>query len=307
MKLMTLCTLTALGMLLSTPAQLSEQHQPSDQQEIGIGLSVCEQGECSSDLRTLRRLSRYGSGDASAVIALAYASGEGYEYDADEALRFLQHGVRQGSAMAMYLQSDWYQRGFLLPQDAVKAEELLDRAVAQNYAPALYLKASKLIQTHQPEDITKAAELLKKGDEQRHMDSMYLYARLQTFGLGTEQDLEAAGRTFRNLAIHGYPNARAQLQDIIDTLQQDAEQHELVAYFNDVDSIEVIQVVGQRNQLTSQLGSLARQLDNSGQYIRGSIGSRIRGTNCENSGSPCSVIRSNGTSSTITDMITGSQ
>lgn len=302
MKLITtLCSLAVVSVLLSSPVQSSEQ------QELSLGLSVCEQGECSSDLRTLRRLARYGSGDASTVIALAYASGEGYEFDADEAIRFLQQGVRQGSAMAMFLQSDWYHRGFLVAQDKVKANELLDRAVAQSYAPALYLKASRLLQTHQPDDITKAADLLKKGDSQRHMDSMYLYARLQTFGLGTEQDLAAAGRTFRNLAIHGYPNARAQLQDIIDALEQDEEQQELVAYFNDVDSIEVIQVVGQRSQLTSQLGSLARQLDNSGQYIRGSVGSRIRGANCENSGSPCAVIRSDGTSSTLTDMISGSQ
>lgn len=279
----------------------------SEQPEQVAGISVCEQDECTNDLRKLRRLARYGSGDAAAVIALAYASGEGYEHDPEEAIRFLQQGVRYNSAMAMFLQSDWYRRGFLLPQDEAKANELLDKAVAESYAPAIHQKAAFLIQTHQDENIAEAVAILQEAAEQRHMDSMYLLARLQQFGLGTEQDLPAAGRAFRSLAINGYPNARQQLNDVIQQLQQDDEQQELIAYFEEVDNIEVIQVVGQRNQLNTQLGHLARQLDNSGQFIRGTTGSRIRGSSCENSGSPCAVIAPDRSSSSINEMLTGSQ
>ncbi|MCH8536417.1 MAG: sel1 repeat family protein [Alkalimonas sp.] len=301
MKLSSLCSVAAVCLLLPLSSYASEQPEQT------AGISVCEQGECTNDLRKLRRLSRYGSGDASAVIALAYASGEGYELNPEEAVRFLQQGVRQNSAMAMFLQSDWYRRGFLLPQDEAKAMELLDKAVAAHYAPAIHQKASLLIQTHQEEDIAEAVAILQQAAEQRHMDSMYLLARLQQFGLGTEQDLPAAGRAFRSLAINGYPNARQQLDDVIQQLQSDDEQQELITYFEEVDNIEVIQVVGQPNQLNTQLGNLARQLDNSGQFIRGTAGSRIRGSSCENSGSPCAVIAPDRSSSSINEMLTGSQ
>src|SRR5690554_4315468 len=65
--------------------------------------SVCENNECESVMRQFNRLSRGGSGDASALVAVGFANGEGFERDKQEAERYIKLGVRQGSGLAAYI------------------------------------------------------------------------------------------------------------------------------------------------------------------------------------------------------------
>lgn len=91
-------------------------------------VSICKSGDCDKELSELERLARKGSGDAAAVVALAYASGDGVEQDFGKAKEFIEHGVRKRNPLAMFVMADWYARGFVLPQNTEQAQLWLDRA-----------------------------------------------------------------------------------------------------------------------------------------------------------------------------------
>ncbi|MCC5854527.1 MAG: sel1 repeat family protein [Idiomarina sp.] len=265
---------------------------------------VCQDNDCTATINRMIRLARNGSGDAAAIVAMAYASGEGVEQDLNQAARYARYGVRHRSAVAAYMLSDWHSRGFVVEQDEVEANRLLDIAVNQGHAPAKYRKAMQLLAEPSEEGFDEALVLLYEASNERLVSAMYVLARFKQEGIGVEQDLEGAADLYRRLTLAGHSEARPYLRAITRELERQSNNDELVASLREADNMERIQVTGQRTAGLGQLDAIVRRLDATGQFDNRSIGSRIRGVSCEQSGSNCVVTRP-GDASSIDEIISG--
>lgn len=264
---------------------------------------VCDSSECEAEMRRLIRLARNGSGDAAALVAMAFASGDGLEQSDKEAERFIRTGVRYRSAIATFLMSDWYRNGFILEQNDEEADKLLEQAVALNHPPALYQKATQLFASDNPEDFEEALTLLEQASDQNLVNAMFLLGRMRQIGAGVEQDLIGAGELYRKLIIAGVDDARPYLREVTEDLEATGANDETVARFASTQNIERISVTGSAFRVNTQLTGIVRRLTASGQYDSRSIGSRIRGVTCEESGSNCAVTRPGSEATSISDIV----
>ncbi|HET8816731.1 MAG TPA: sel1 repeat family protein [Pseudidiomarina sp.] len=270
-------------------------------------IEVCPSGDCQSEMRRLAKLARNGSGDAAAVVAMAYASGDGVEKDLEQAYEFARHGVRYRSALAMYLLSDWYRTGTVVEQDMREANDLLDEAVALDYAPAQYKKAVLLLESGNDVAINEALTLIEAAAEQNLVNAMFALARLKHTGTVVEQDLVGAGDLYSRLTIAGFSPAKQYLRDVsreIDSESIEVDER-LRARMSAAENVERIQVTADASLYQTQIQGLVERLETSGMYDSRSIGSRIRGKSCENSGSPCAVTRPDGRASSLNELLSG--
>lgn len=263
-------------------------------------------------MRQFNRLSRGGSGDASALVAVGFANGEGFERDKQEAERYIKLGVRQGSGLAAYILSDWHRQGFIVEQDAQQAIQLLEQAIALDHAPAMHQKAVLLMQSGELESnnrhlLDEAIALFERAAELKLANSMYALARMKHAGAGMSRDLEGAAELYRQLTLVGHPGARDNMRTISRELAQTGADESLLASLDEADNIERIQVRGESLNFTTRLDALARRLNSSGQYDTRSIGSRIRGVSCEATGQNCSSGRPDPTASSLNEVLTGQQ
>jgi hypothetical protein len=269
---------------------------------------ICEGDQCEIEMQNLIKLARNGSGQAAAFVAMAYASGDGLEQDFEKAERFIELGARQRDPIASYVMSDWYRNGFVLEQDIEQADKLLARAVKKEYPPAMYQQALLYLRSDDENKVMEALQLLEQAADTKSMSAMFLLARLKQTGTATEQDLVGAGKLFKALTLARHPKARDYLAQVIDEISEDTQQAELVADFASVDNIDVIEVRGEKIEANIMLDGLVRRLNDTGKYDSRSIGSRIRGRSCEDSGSPCSAIRpSNDGATSISELLSGSR
>jgi len=266
----------------------------------------CE--DCEGEVWRLIRLSRGGSGDASALVAMAYASGEGMEQNHERAAHFIERGVRQGSAVALFIKSDWYERGYVVENNEQKAASYLKRAADMHYPPAAYKLAAALL-SKKDADHEYATSLLIHAANKTHVESMFLLARLLHTGTVVEQDLKEAADLYARAVLGGHNNARSYLREITAVLAAEASDEQQKAYVNEleqVQNIERIQVTGQRFSIDNSLSVAIRRLEATGMYDTRSIGSRIRGVSCEQSGQNCSVQRAEGSGAmSLSDLIQG--
>ncbi len=264
---------------------------------------VCDSSECEAEMRRLIRLARNGSGDAAALVAMAFASGDGLEQDDKEAERFIRIGVRYRSAIATFLMSDWYRNGFILEQNEEEADKLLEQAVALNHPPALYQKATQLFASDNPEDFEEAMTLLQQASDENLVNAMFLLGRMRQIGAGVEQDLVEAGELYRKLIIAGVDDARPYLREVTEDLEAIGANDQTIARFASTQNIERISVTGSAFRVNTQLTGIVRRLNASGLYDSRSIGSRIRGVTCEQSGSQCTVTRPSSEASSLSDIV----
>ncbi|MDN7125179.1 sel1 repeat family protein [Pseudidiomarina sp. 1APP75-32.1] len=277
--------------------------------QVSENLTICESGDCERQLAELERLARKGSGDAAAVVALAYASGDGVEQDTEKAQQFMEQGANRRNPLAMYVISDWYQRGFVVEQNAEQSQRWLDRAVKTGYAPALYLKATQLLASNTVTEQQQAVPLLEQAAETGLLTAMYALARLQQTGTLVEQDLIAAGTLFARLARSGYGDARQQLQQVNQQLAgtEFAASDDGQLLRQAEQAMERITVTADASLYRSQLDRLVNQLDASGSFDNRSIGSRIRGVGCADTGSPCAVLSPGRGQSSLGDVLSGNR
>lgn len=274
--------------------------------------SACENNECEQAMRQFLRLSRGGSGDASALAAVGFANGEGLEHDEEKAKRYIQLGVRQGSGLAAYILSDWHRQGFIVEQDNQQAFELLEQAIGYGHAPAMHQKAVLLMQASDLEGenrplLNEAIRLFEQAAEMNLANSMYALARMKHTGAGMEQNLEAAAELYRELTMLGHPGARENMREISSQLAQSGADESFLASLDDAANIERIQVRGESLNFTTRLDALARRLNASGQYDTRGVGTRIRGVTCEQTGQNCSSGRPDPTASSLNEILTGQQ
>nr|WP_206663267.1 sel1 repeat family protein [Ningiella ruwaisensis] len=268
----------------------------------------CQDDACKAEMRNLTELARNGSGRAAAFVAMAYASGDGLELNHEKAEHFVKSGVRFRDPVATYLMADWLNSGFVLEQDIEESQRLLSRAVDYAYAPAMYQKALQALNSEQTGNLSGAIALLEKAAEQKHMDSMFLLARLKQSGTVTEQDLSGAGKLYKALVMARHPKAKDYLVQVIEELDSKDLNRDLVADLKSVEDIEVIEVEGQKIELANMLDGLVEDLNESGKFNRNSVGSRIRGVSCAESGLCASKSPSDDPqASSVTELMSGAK
>lgn len=280
--------------------------------DMGESLSACEGSNCEEIMRRFMRLSRGGSGDASALVAVGFANGEGFAKDHKEAERFINLGVRQQSGLAAYIKSDWLQRGFIVEQNIPEAMQLLETAVSLNHAPAMHQKGVLLMQAEDLEGdnrhlLNEAITLFTEAAELDLSSSMYALARLKHAGIGMQRDIEAAAELYRRLTLSGHSGARTHLRQITQELEASNGNENLVASLIEADNMERIQVRGSAMNFNARLDGLARRLDSTGMYDNRSVGTRIRGVTCEQTGSNCTSGRPQKGASSLNEVLTGQQ
>ncbi|MCC5880013.1 MAG: sel1 repeat family protein [Idiomarina sp.] len=288
---------------ISAPAQAVEAEE---------NLSACEGANCEEIMRRFMRLSRGGSGDASALVAVGFANGEGFEQDHKEAARFINMGVRQQSGLAAYIKSDWLRRGFILEQDMAEALQLLETAINLNHAPAMHQKGVLLMQADDLEGanrplLDEAIGLFIDAADLGLASSMYALARLLHAGVGVDQNIEEAAELYRQLTLSGHPGARQQLRQLTRELEASSGNDALVERLVEADNMERIQVYGSTMNFNAQLEGLARRLDATGVYDTRSVGSRIRGVSCDQTGANCQSGRPAPGASSLAEVLSGRQ
>lgn len=283
-----------------TPAVATEASSTSH-------IEVCPSGDCQGEMRRLVKLARNGSGDAAAVVAMAYASGDGLEKDEELAYDFARQGVRYRSALSMYLLSDWYRTGNVVEQDTVEANDLLDEAVKLEYAPAQYKKAVLLLEAGNEAATNEALSLIEAAAEQNLVSAMFALARLKHTGTVVKQDLVGAGDLYSRLTIAGFSPAKQYLREVSRSIDADSVEvdERLRARMSAAENVERIQVTADASLYQTQIQGLVDRLETSGMYDSRSIGSRIRGKSCADSGSPCAVTRPDGRASSLNELLSG--
>ncbi|KFZ28465.1 hypothetical protein IDAT_09140 [Pseudidiomarina atlantica] len=281
----------------------------SAQADVTEGVNICQGGDCERELIELERYARKGSGDAAAVVAIAYASGDGVEQDLEKAKKFIEQGTRRRNPLAMFVIADWHSRGFVVEQSAEQAQLWLDRAADKGYAPAQYEKATQLLASTDASDQQAAIPLLEEAAEANLLSAMYALARLKQTGTVVEQDLPAAGALFARLARTGHADAGKQLKAInrqlaITEFGQSEQGERLQAAEQ---AMERITVTADASLYRTQLGRLIDQIDASGSFDNRSIGSRIQGVGCADTGSPCAVLQPQSGQSSLADVLSGSR
>lgn len=255
--------------------------------EVTESTHTCVDEACKAQMRNLTELARNGSGRAAAFVAMAHATGDGLELNLKRAERFIKLGVRYDDPVATFMMANWLKDGFVLEQDLEKSAKMLDEAIELDYAPAMYQKAVSNFKSGDEEKAFQAVELLEKASEQNDMRSMFLLARLKQLGTYTEQNLVEAGDLFESLAKARYPGVKPHLNEIMSELSSQNGNDELLARYQSAQDIEVIEVTGQQLEIGFLIEGLVDRLSESGQYDKRSIGSRIRGVACGQSGSNC--------------------
>ena len=299
--MMRLGTLALLGALTLMPSVAIADGTES--------VTICQDGNCATELAKLERFARKGSGDAAAVVALAYASGDGVAQDHDKARSFIQEGAHRRNPMAMFVLADWHARGFIVEQDQALAQQWLERSVAAGYAPAQYERAVQLLGSADRDEQMAAVPLLEQAAEANLLTALYALARLYQTGTLVEQDLPTAGALFARLARVGYSDARQQLSAINKELKQtefaQTEQGERLQAAEQ--AMERITVTADASLYRTQLGRLLENLESSPKFDKRSIGSRIQGVGCGDTGSPCAVVRPQKGQGSIADVLSGSR
>lgn len=268
----------------------------------------CAEVSCEKEMRQLLRLARGGSGDAAAIVGMAYASGDGLEQNDKEAERYMRIGVRYNSPVAMYILSDWYLNGHIVEQDVEESVRLLDLAIRGEYAPALYKRALQLIRINEPETIAEGVELLEQAADKNLVSAMFALARLKHTGVGVEQDLYGAAELYRQLIMAGHTDSRHHARQISRELAQldgETDNDEVIARLLEAEGMERISVVGSQMNVHGRLGNLAKRLAATGRYDSRSIGSRIRGVSCEDTGTNCGSSRPEAGQSSLNEVLTG--
>ena len=266
----------------------------------------CVDEDCKTQLRNLVQLARNGSGRAAAIVAMAYASGDGFEKNLDKAEHYIILGARFRDPVAAYLMADWLRNGFVLDQDIAKADEMLDLSIKYGYAPAMYDKALKILKSGDSDKTDQAVALLESAAEQSNMRAMFLLARMKETGTGAAKDVEGAVDLFQRLARARHPEAMEYLKDLAERSANAKQDSAILANLELDKNMEVIEVRGEAFEVTLVLDGLVDTLVSSGKYDQNSIGSRIRGISCNESIKCGSTKPSDDpAASTIWELITG--
>ena len=243
----------------------------------------CVDDYCKTQLRNLVQLARNGSGRAAAIVATAYASGDGFEKNLEKAEHYIILGARFRDPVAAYLMADWLRNGFVLEQDIAKAEEMLDLAIKYGYAPAMYDKALNILKSGDSDKTDQAVALLESASEQNNMRAMFLLARMKETGTVAAKDVEGAVDLFQRLARARHPEAMEYLKVLAERSANNKQDSAILAKLELDKDIEVIEVTGEAFKVTLVLDGLVDTLVSSGKYDQNSIGSRIRGVSCDES------------------------
>ena len=282
---------------------------PAAQADATQNVTICQQGDCGRDIAELERFARKGSGDAAAVVAMAYASGDGVEQDLEKAKDFIEQGARRRNAMAMFVLSDWHSRGFVVEQDDAQAQQWLQRSVDLGYAPAQYQRGMQLLATTEATSQQEGVKLIQAAADTNLVSAMYVLARLTQTGTLVEQDLTAAGALYAKLVRTGHADAQKQLRLINQQLAQAGmDNTEEAKRLQAAEAgMERITVTADASHYRTQLGRLIDQIDASGNFDNRSIGSRIQGVGCADTGSVCAVNKPERGQGSLRDVLSGGQ
>ncbi|RTE85924.1 MULTISPECIES: tetratricopeptide repeat protein [Gammaproteobacteria] len=244
---------------------------------------LCESEECERMIRNFEEYGQNGHAGSMVFMALAYAHGDGVEMDHDKASMWLREAIRMRSQVAPYVAAQWYREGIVWEQDLEEAEDYIDRAISYGYPLAMFDRSVKLLQAG--EDIEEGLDLLERAAEEKLPNAQYLLARLIEEGQYYQQDVVAAGLMYRGLAVKGYRDSRARLDNIVDAVRQVEEAPTVVAaeesredILNDLtayDDMEVITVTGRYESFEAQIADIQAGLESD--YANGQrTGTRLR-------------------------------
>ncbi len=218
--------LSLLLALLLPVAALAQNQRP------GGGAPPAEQE------RQLKAFANRGDTDAQFELGLRYLTGEGFDKNEEEGVRWLEKAAEAGHLRAMHVYGslfedgvmvekdpqkavEWYEKsangGFVMAQhalavayelgqgvkkDRAKAAEWFEKAAAQNYPPSMSALASKLESGEGvPKDTARAALLYLKASKQDFAPAMARLAHLYYTGVGVPVDYRRSFGWYQRRAV----------------------------------------------------------------------------------------------------------
>ena len=146
-----------------------------------------------------------GDAEAQFRIGQAYALGQGFNQNLENAFEWYEKAAKQGHAKAQAALAILYvQKG-----DDKKTAEWLDKAAAQNEPTAQFFQGISAYEKAQ--DYSKAKEWWEKAAEQGNADAMAALATLYESGKGVPQDNDKASEWLKKASDAGKGQSSIQL------------------------------------------------------------------------------------------------
>ncbi|MCC5879938.1 MAG: sel1 repeat family protein [Idiomarina sp.] len=236
----------------------------------------CDTAECKAQMQKLVEYARYGNAEALAIIAVAYATGDGLEKDEVQARRMLRESIRLNSGVGMYVKSKWRASGFIFEQDQERAEYFLRRSAEYGHEPASYKLAARSFEAG-PEQVDEGIAHLNKAAKNGYIPAQYTLARMMEDTAHTTDELMLVADIYVETSTRNYRDSRQRLNATIARLENELnDDHEGLTRLRQLRDMEVIHVSGQEFNIESSLQRVTSYMAEGGYYDRRTTGSRIR-------------------------------
>lgn len=231
---------------------------------------------CFERFKVIRKYAMHGNPQAMVLLATAYLTGEGQEYNPERAEIWLRRADNVGSTKATWMRAQLYKAGLGVEKDLEKYHFLLNKAVKRNYGPALFaVAADTILQDGFNDD---AVNMLKRAKADGYKQASYLLAKMYETGQGVAQDKLKAAQIYKTLP--SYKESRKRF-DIIKQ-QAKVSNAELFSKVEALGDMEVIEVVGQSIDYNLQLDNVITLFKSESSIYdkHGGTGSRIPWRKC---------------------------
>lgn len=272
---MQLLCVAALSLTFSVASASSSMLSQSETKE------RCDTNECKAQMQKLKDFANNGSPEALAIVAVAYATGDGLEQDERKARVMMKEAIRLRSALGMYVKSRWLEQGFIFEQDSDRALYFLNRSADLGYEVANYEMAARLLieeAPENPEKVSKGFEYLQRSADEGYIPALYTQARMLEEVATTSEELVSAARLYVEVAQRNHRDAKERLHDLITVLENTEDTDEqALAELRELRDIEVIRVAGRDidSNLSFAMNRVTASLQELGFYDGVRTGSRM--------------------------------
>ncbi len=192
-------------------------------------------------------LAGHGDPDAQSELGRRYYNGDGVEKNYEEAIKWYEKAIEQGSARANHLLGICYMEGNGMPTDTLEGIKCWRLAAEQGYAPSQYnMGLSYYHGTSVKQCYEEAVKWFHKAAEQGFADAQRYLGNCYFEGNGVKQNYEEAAKWFRKAAEQGDIHAQYNLgicysdgmgvpqdwQEAVKWTRKAAEQGDMYAQYN---------------------------------------------------------------------------
>jgi TPR repeat protein len=151
-------------------------------QDITRAKDAMQNADYAGALKTFKRLSEEGNGEATFYLSEMYGRALGVKQNTKESIKYLERAVQLGYTHALTRLAQLYEEGNGLPQDQNKAHELFKQAAARGDADAQWELAQPYLLKSGKDDLAVGIQLARKAAQQGNLEAAVTLASMYKSG-----------------------------------------------------------------------------------------------------------------------------